>query len=361
MAEMGEDFDDKTEEPSQHRRDELQRDGQVFQSKELNGAVLLFFLMLTLYFSSGWILKNIGFVFADLLSDLGRAASEDWSLQKVQNISFYAFKSFMMIFLPVGVAALILSILSSVAQTGFVFSTKLIEFDLGRLDPMKGAKRIWNLNSLFELLKAIAKFAVVAGVLYVFTKSFIWKSFGFWELEAGQTTYLLGKQIFRILIVVAIAMLVVAVGDYIFQRFRFEKSIRMTKQELKEERKQMEGDPQLRARIRATQRQIATRKMAEAVRKADVVVTNPTHIAIALIYDRENMASPRVVAKGADFMAEKIKRIAREAGVPCVENVPLARALYKAVKVGHFISRDFFNAVAEVLAYVYRLRGGPRA
>jgi flagellar biosynthetic protein FlhB len=148
-----------------------------------------------------------------------------------------------------------------------------------------------------------------------------------------------------------------AAFDFGYQKFRFEQKIRMTKQEVKEERKQSEGNPQIKARIRAIQRQRATSKMLDAVKKADVVVTNPTHIAVALQYDRDNMMAPKVVAKGADYMAEKIKKIARENGIPCVENVPLARAMFKAFKIGQFISRDLYNAVAEVLAYVYRLKG----
>ena len=167
----------------------------------------------------------------------------------------------------------------------------------------------------------------------------------------------LGSHLIKILFVTGLAMFVLAGIDYAFQRFRYEKRIRMTKEELRQERKQVEGNPQIKARIRAVQRQISQKRMMDDVRKADVVVTNPTHFAIALVYDRETMFAPKVVAKGADHMAQKIKQIAREAGVPCIENPPLARALYKALKIGQFISRDLYNAVAEVLAYVYRLKG----
>jgi flagellar biosynthetic protein FlhB len=167
----------------------------------------------------------------------------------------------------------------------------------------------------------------------------------------------MGHEIILILFTIGGAMAVLSAGDFLFQKYRFEEKIKMTKQEVREERKQMEANPQVKARIRSLQRAFSTNKMLDAVKRADVVVTNPTHFAVALLYDRENMMAPKVVAKGVDHMAQRIKQIARENGVPCVENVPLARALYKALKIGQFISRDLYNAVAEVLAYVYRLRG----
>jgi flagellar biosynthetic protein FlhB len=144
--------------------------------------------------------------------------------------------------------------------------------------------------------------------------------------------------------------------DFAYQRWEYNKGLRLTKQEAKEEFKEREGDPKIKARVRAVQREIARRRMMEAVKKADVIVTNPTHIAIAISYDKDKMDAPRVVAKGADHLAERIKKIAAEAGVPLVENVPLARTLYKSVKVGKAVPRALYQAVAEVLAYVYRLR-----
>jgi flagellar biosynthetic protein FlhB len=150
---------------------------------------------------------------------------------------------------------------------------------------------------------------------------------------------------------------VFAAGDFWLQRHEYQKQLRMTKQEAKQEHREREGDPQIKARIRSVQREMARKRMMEAVKKADVIVTNPTHFAVAIQYDRVSMGAPKVVAKGADFLAQKIKKIAAEAGVPMVENVPLARTLYKKVKVGQAIPRALYQAVAEVLAYVYRLKG----
>jgi flagellar biosynthetic protein FlhB len=148
-----------------------------------------------------------------------------------------------------------------------------------------------------------------------------------------------------------------AVADFVMQRYEHNKSLRLTKQEAKQEHKEREGDPQIKARIRAIQRDISRKRMMAAVKKADVIITNPTHIAIAIVYDRENMAAPKVVAKGADFIAQRIKKIAADAGIPTVENIPLARTLYKTTKVNQYVPRALYQAVAEVLAYVYRLRG----
>jgi flagellar biosynthetic protein FlhB len=222
---------------------------------------------------------------------------------------------------------------------------------------MSGLGRILSLDGVMEMVKALLKFAVVATVVYFFIRSRVRDAGGLWGLEAAGVTRYMGSQIFSALITISLSMFVLAAADFGWQKFRFEQKIRMTKQEVKEERKQQDGNPQIKARIRGMQRRLATNKMMEAVKRADVVITNPTHIAVALVFDRETMFAPKVVAKGADFMAEQIKKIARENGVPCVENVPLARAMFKALKIGQFISRDLFNAVAEVLAYVYRLKG----
>ena len=147
-----------------------------------------------------------------------------------------------------------------------------------------------------------------------------------------------------------------AAFDFILQRSEYNKKLRLTKQEAKQEHKEREGDPQIKARIRSVQREIARRRMMQAVKKADVIVTNPTHIAVALVYEKASMAAPKVVAKGADFLAQRIKKVAADAGVPLVENVPLARTLYKTVKMGQYVPRNLYQAVAEVLAYVYRLK-----
>jgi len=352
-----EDLDDKTEEASQHRRDEWKKEGRVSQSKELTSAILLLAALLTLYMFSSWSLKGVASVFELSLGELGKFASTDWDTGTFASITAFSIKSFLLILLPLGVCTAVVGIAASLMQTGLIWSTKPLEPDISKLNPVKGLQKIFSLNGIFELIKSILKMCVCLGALYFFFKNLITEVPNIWAMDVGGILSFLGPQLLELMFIVAGAMLIVSLFDYAYQRFQFERKIKMTKQESKDERKQLEGDPAIKARIRAIQKQVASRRMLDAVKSADVVITNPTHIAVALIFDRENMMAPRVVAKGADYMAEKIKGIARDNGVPCVENVPLARALFKALKIGQFISREFYNAVAEVLAHVYRIKG----
>lgn len=352
-----EDLDDKTEEASEHRRAEWKKEGRVSQSKELTSALVLLFVILSLYTFSSWSLKGMSSVFESSLGELRRFALLDWDITMASSIGYFAMKSFVLIMLPVGVCSFVIAILGTIVQTGFVWSTKSLEPDLDKLNPMSGLQRIFSFNGIFELIKAVLKLVIAMGALYYFFSDLIHQVPNLWALSVGGIVSFLGPHLLKLLFVVGLSMFGISIVDFAYQKFQFERKIRMTKQEAKEERKQMEGDPAIKARIRALQRQMAGRKMMEAVKTADVIITNPTHIAIAIVFDRENMHAPKVVAKGADYMAERIKQIARDNGVPCVENVPLARALFKALKVGQMISREFYNAVAEVLAHVYRLKG----
>jgi flagellar biosynthetic protein FlhB len=349
--------DDKTEEPSTHRRDELRRQGDVLQSREVVSVALLLAATGALYGTSRWTVGGIAHFFEESFAELAPLGKSDWTIATAFGIAKFAMKAFAYIVGPVAVLAAVAAIASTFAQIGIVWTTRPLELDLEKLDPIKGLRRIFSLSGVFEMFKAVLKFIVVAAAVYPFLKRWAAESAGLYQTEAGGLAHFLGSHLIQVLFVAGLAMLVLSAVDYGFQRFRYEQRIRMTKEEVREERKQVEGNPQLKARIRAMQRQVGQRRMMDAVKKADVVITNPTHIAVALLYDRENMFAPKVVAKGADHMAEQIKKIAREAGVPCVENVPLARAMFKALKIGQFISRDLYNAVAEVLAYVYRLKG----
>jgi flagellar biosynthetic protein FlhB len=350
-------FEEKTEDASEQRREEWKKEGRVVQSKELTASLLLLGLTMTLWGASRWTVSGFWNLFADTLGEAAKYGLGDWNTQTIMAIAKIIFQYFLYLIAPIGGAAMIIGALSSVAQTGFIWTSKPMEMDLNKLNPMNGLTRIFSLDVLVEMVKAILKLIGIGAVVYFFLKARILEAGILLDTEPNTVSAYLGKHIVGSLFSVALAMLVISGLDFAFQKFRHEKKMMMTKQEVKEERKQNEGNPQIKARIRGIQRRVATNKMLEAVKGADVVVTNPTHIAVALIYDRDNMFAPRVVAKGADFMAEKIKKIARDNGVPCVENVPLARAMFKALKIGQFISRDLFNAVAEVLAYVYRLKG----
>jgi flagellar biosynthetic protein FlhB len=357
MASGEDSFEERTEDASQHRRDEWRKEGRVFQSRELVGAILLLGATGALWLGGQNLGKGFWAVFESSFMEIERLSKVEWSIETVMIMMKFSLKALFFILAPVAAAALVLSVGSTLAQTGFVWSTKPLEFDPQKIDPIQGLQRIFSWDGVFEMIKATVKFIAISIVAYIFLKKKLSEAGGLWGSDPQGLTYYLGSNLIMVLFSMGLSMLILAGADYAFQRFRYEQKIRMTKQEVREERRQLEGNPQIKARIRALQRKVATNKMMDDVKKADVVVTNPTHIAVALVYDRENMFAPRVVAKGADYMAETIKRIAREAGVPCVENVPLARALYKALKIGQFISRDLYNAVAEVLAYVYRLKG----
>jgi flagellar biosynthetic protein FlhB len=238
-----------------------------------------------------------------------------------------------------------------------MFSPELIKPRLSKLDPIKGVGRLISKNALMEFFKSIAKLIVVGFVAF----RVVYKELDrLPELSQYHVAGIIGFILFTVLKIFLWclgAMFLIAVIDYGFQKWQFEKRIMMTRKELKDDLKMTEGDPQIKAKIRQIQIQMAMRRMMHEVPKADVVITNPTHIAIALKYESQKMDAPQVVAKGVGFIAEKIKRIAREHNIPIIENKELAGALYKMVEVGHLIPPFFYQAVAEVLAYVYRLKG----
>lgn len=335
----------------------MREEGQVAKSGELVSALLLLATTGVFYAAANWSWRGLGSLFESSFIEVSRIGVSDWTPQTVVAMGQFAFKAFVWVIGPVAAAGFVAGFAGNLMQFGFLWTTKPLEPDFSKLNPINGLSRIASLDGIFEFVKALVKFVVVGAILYAIFKKWVGDVSFLWGADAQVIASTLGQRVSRILFIIAGAMAVVSGADFAFQKFRFEKKIMMTKQEVREERKQMDGNPQVKARIRGIQRKFATNKMIEAVKTADVVITNPTHFAIALVYDRETMFAPKVVAKGMDHMAQRIKQVARENGVPTVENVPLARALYKALKVGQFISRDLFNAVAEVLAYVYRLRG----
>ncbi|MEO5666610.1 MAG: flagellar biosynthesis protein FlhB [Bdellovibrionota bacterium] len=352
-----EEGEERTEEASPRKREEMREQGRVAKSGELVSALLMLATTGVFYGAANWTFKGLGSLFESSFLELGKTGLAEWTPQTVVSMLHFAFKAFAWVVAPVACAGLVAGVAGNIFQFGFMWTTKPLEPDFNKLNPMNGLGRIFSLDGVFEFFKAGIKFAIVGTILYIIFKRWVGEADVLWDADASTIALTLGKKVIRILMIIAGAMAVMSAADFAFQKFRFEKRIMMTKQEVREERKQMDGNPQIKARIRSIQRKFATSKMIDAVKKADVVITNPTHFAIALVYDRETMFAPKIVAKGMDHMAQRIKQVARENGVPCVENVPLARALYKAMKVGQFIQRDLFNAVAEVLAYVYRLRG----
>jgi flagellar biosynthetic protein FlhB len=284
------------------------------------------------------------------------SSSYTFSLTNTRDLFMNVMREYFTIILPVFILLAIIGIAVNIMQVGILFTGEPLKPKLEKIDPIAGIKRLFSKRSLETLVKDILKIAVVGWIGFSAIRGIMNDILNMAGSAPGQIITFTGLAVFKIAMKILIGYVVLAILDYAFQRWDYEKSMMMTRQEIKEELKHTEGDPLLRARVRSVQREMARRRMMEEVPKAEVVVTNPTEIAVALSYE-PGMPAPVVVAKGRRLIAERIRKIAEEAGVPIVENVILAQALYKAVEIGHTIPAELFTAVAEVLAYVYRLKG----
>ena len=271
-------------------------------------------------------------------------------------MSYAVTKSWLWMVFPVFAMTLLAGILGSVAQVGFHVSTESMSPNWSRINPINGMKRLFSSKGLLEVPKTLVKMGLAAYLVYLFLKGMIPSVGVFLSKNTAELVPMTADTVAGLFFRLIAALAVLALGDFGFQKWQLERQMRMTKREAKDEYKMREGDPLIKSRIRGIQRKIANQRMMENIPKADVVVTNPTHISVALQYDNESMAAPKVVAKGAGVVAMKIREIARFHSVPIVENKPLARTLFKEIEIGHYIPRELFKAVAEVLAYVYRIR-----
>lgn len=351
MAE--ESFSERTEQATPKRREEARRKGQVAKSREIPS---LFVLM-----GGASILFLFGSYLFQRLSDLmvrsfKQAGARSFSVETVQILNVELIQSLLLILSPIFITVLLLSILSHYVQSGTLMAPEALKWDWSKLNLIKGLKRLFSTHSLAELLKSILKLAIVGGVAYITVKK-----------ELPRLCLLIGQEpeailtytrsiAWDLLLRTGVMMIVLAGLDYFFQRWTYEKNLRMTKQEVKEEFKQTEGDPIAKSRIRSLQRQMARRRMMAEVPKADVIITNPTHLAVAIFYQMKKMEAPKVVAKGSGYIAEKIIEVARNHQIPVIENRPLAQILYKTVEIGQIIPSNFYHAVADILAYVYRMK-----
>jgi flagellar biosynthetic protein FlhB len=345
---------EKTEKATPKKRNESRKKGQVAKSSDLPGAfILLFvsasFLMLGSYYKTK-IIGLFGGIFQDwLLLEL--------TTENVTELFMNLLWQSLLFLLPIFAIAMLVGIIGNVAQFGFLLTGDPLKLKLSKLNPIEGFKRIFSMRSLVEFLKSILKVTII-GILVYMAISREWNNLlalsslsiqSVFSFTAG-ITIKLGIQIGSVLVILALL-------DYMYQKYEHEKSIKMSKQDIKDEYKKSEGDPLVKGRIRERQRKMAIQRMMQEVPKADVVITNPTHFAIALKYDASKMEAPTIIAKGMDHVALKIKEIAKENGVITMENKPLARALYERAEIGDVIPNDLFQAVAEVLAHVYKLKG----
>jgi len=349
---VAEDNDEKTEQATDTRREEFRKQGNVAHTKELGSAVLLLSAAAGIYALGRFFFKNIFEIFNYSFGEQMVIAVRQGEFSEA--FRFCAEKGFILI-MPVACIAAFLGVATSLAQTGIMQVEDALSPKFEKINPIDGFGRIVSMRALMEGVKSILKMLAIGVVLYLLMRGEVAQIPYLLTFSIEQIMSYLGMVVGKLLGGVGAVMFVLAAADYFYQRWDLEKKMMMTKQEVKEENKQQQGDPMIKSRIRQIQRRMASKRMMEAIPKADVVITNPTHIAVVLKYS-ENLPAPQVVAMGADNIAEKIKELAREHNIPIVENKPLARTIFKTIKIGQVIPRELFVAVAEVLSYVYRLR-----
>ncbi len=343
---------EKTEEPTQQRREDFRKRGQVAQTKEFASALFLFSALGMFWLAGSFFLKQISDVFTLSFSDfLVKSVREgDWI-----SAAGFAVEKVFLITSPIFGFLWIMSFASGALQVGFLYNEEALQFKPERLNPTEGLKKIFSIRSAVEGIKAVAKVMVVGGISYLILRDEIVVIPQLVTFSIDQLFGYIGEVIFKLIAAVGFFVLVISGLDFLFQKYDIEKKMMMSRQEVKEEMKSREGDPLIKARIKKVQRELANKRMMEDVPKADVIVTNPTHISVALKYD-ETMVAPTIIAMGADNIAFKIREVAKEYNIPLVENKPLARTMYKTLKIGQAIPRELYTAVAEVLSYVYKLR-----
>ena len=347
---------EKTEEPTPKKLEDARKEGNVPKSQDASGVVTLFVAILAFLMLFPFMAKHMFALFSYYISLIGTPLNK----LLMVNIAIVTIKEFLLMVIPLASAVAIAGIIGAVSQFGFLFSTKSITPDLKKIDPIKGMKNLFSLKKLLEGVKVTLKSFTTLGVGFIFFFYFIVELptvalFGLHD----QLEWLKDKMMI-IAFVMLFIIFVFAIIDVIIVRKQYFDGLKMSKQEIKDEMKNMEGDPLIKSKIRQIQMQAAQKRMMSDVPNADVVITNPTHYAVAIKYDEEKSHAPIVLAKGVDNIAMQIKKIARENSVHIVQNPPLARSLYKEVEVEQAIPEALFGAVAEVLAYVYKMSGDRR-
>ncbi len=345
----------RTEEPTEHKLRKAREEGKVAKSGELSSSLVLLFGIATLGLVSTYFLKN---VLSMLRFFLQHSTELDITVDGGLTPAFLSY--FLRLTLPVLVVAFIAAFLGNVVQVGFLFSVKPITPDLDRIVPRFGRffkRALFSGEAAFNLGKTLFKVGVIFVLAFLNIRAELPKLVNLMDTHHILAFRLIATVAFRIIVEAALAMLVLSVPDYLFQRRQHREALKMSRQEVKEERRMYEGDPLIKSRLRERMRELLTRNMMRAVPKADVVITNPTHYSVAVEYDRLIMDAPMVTAKGADAIALKIREIAREADVPLVENKPLARTLYREVEIGDAIPEKYYEVMAIILAEVYRMNG----
>ena len=346
---------EKTEKATSKKKEDARNKGQVAISREVSSAMVLLASLGFFYFGGSWMFWNLSEIMTRVFQNLGTLQFN--TINDASVFSLEVLSRLLAILIPLLLPLAILGLASNILQVGFKFSTEAISPKFNKLNPISGMKRLVSLKAFVELAKSILKLLFIGTIAYILVKSDMEAFPLLIHQEVGQILIFIARVSLKISFFVCLALVVLAVLDFLYQRWQHEKDLKMTKQEVKDEQKQTHGDPKVKGRIRSMQLEMARRRMMEAVPEADVVITNPTHLAIAIKFSAEEMMAPVVLAKGAGHVAQRIKEIAAEHQVPLVEDKPLAQALFKMVELGDYIPAELYRAVAEVLAYVYRLKG----
>lgn len=345
-------MEERTEKATARRRDQARQRGQIAKSVEINSAALML--------AAFWLLSVTGPRFYNGLATVmrqsfARLSAADLTYEALSAGALSVAVTFLWTLAPFVLPLVVVGVVANMMQVGLLFSPKVLQPDLKKISPANGFKRLFSLRGTVDLLKSLIKVTVVGTVIYITLRDNYPAILSTSRMQLSSGVSTLAGMAIEVGFRVAAIMVVLAALDYVYQRYEHEKGLRMSKQEVKEEMKLFEN-PQLKSRIRSRQRQLAMNRMMAAIPEADVVITNPTHIAVALRYQQGKHFAPQVVAKGQRLVAQRIKDKAREHNVPLVENKPLARTLFKMVEVGQAIPTELYQAVAEVLAFVYRLK-----
>jgi flagellar biosynthetic protein FlhB len=349
--------DDKDQERSEpatpKKREEARKKGQVAKSREIPSVLVLLSALSVFYFVGDWMFDQMNIVTREILVQISY-----WRLsaESAHELMWYLFQKIVLILAPLVIGVALAGIIGNMAQVGFLLTGEAMSPKLSKLNPLEGIKRLFSTTSLSELIKSIFKVVIIGSIGYAILRGEMDQIPALVAVDVHSIMDFVGRVSLKLGYYICLVLIVLAALDYVFQHWKHERDLRMSKQEIKDEYKQREGDPLIRSRIRSAQREMAMKRMMEAVPKATVIITNPTHLAIAIKYER-GLPAPIIVAKGAGHIAERIREIAGRHNIPIIEQKPLARALYKDVEIGGYVPVDLYHAVAEVLAYVYRLKG----
>lgn len=345
--------EEKTENATPKKKREAREKGQILKSVELNSALILLAAFGVLFAFMPYISEQIGnFMVTLFRNPLGFAVTHGG----MNSLAFLTISTMGKVILPFMLIVMVVGILANYIQVGPLFTTEPLKFKPERLNPLEGLKRMFSKRSVVELVKSLFKVFLIGYIAFRIVKKEFINLPLLQDMSIFTGVQYVGKISYRIAIVSGILLLFLAVFDYAFQWYEYEKNLKMSKKEIKDEYKQSEGDPLIKSKIKERQRAMAMQRMMQSVPEADVIITNPTHLAIALKYDIDSMEAPTVIAKGQDMMAQRIKEVGRNHEVSIFENKPLARSLYKSVEIGQAIPASLYQAVAEVLAFVYQLK-----